>query len=67
MASTSEAPPADEIQLAEIISPMVLERTPQISESPEQLAPTMSPRHSKAQLAAIMIMLYASPPAVDQA
>lgn len=53
MASRLEESAVDEIQLAEVISP-------QVNESPEPLAPTMSSKHSKAQLAAIMVMLYVS-------
>jgi hypothetical protein len=45
MASTSEAAPGDEIQLADFISPTVLERTPQVNESLKELAPTIFPRH----------------------
>ena len=66
MTFTSEAERVDEIQLAETISPMVLERAPQVNELPEALAPTMLPRHNKAQLAAIMIMLYLRPQIISR-
>jgi hypothetical protein len=65
MDSTLDAGHVNDIQLAEIIGPIIVERTLHVHESPESLTPTMSARHSKAQLVGIMIMLYVSIKGLD--